>query len=258
MSASWLESRRDGRLLRLTLNRPEKRNALNLALCRELTAAVEQADADPSIGAVLLAGSGSAFCAGMDLSETLSPEAAALAPVHEQLFTLGMRVATPIIAAVQGPALAGGTGLVANAHLVVASESATFGLTEIKIGLWPFLVFRAVVLAIGERRAVELSLTGRTINAVQAAQIGLIHEVTATAELDRRATEVAAGIAGSSPSAIQSGLRFVAECRGRSWSEGGAIAQRFREELFRSGDFAEGVRAFHEKRLPRWPSAAGE
>ncbi len=163
----------DGRLLRLTLNRPQKRNALNLELCRALVEALEGADRDPKIGAILLSANGPSFCAGMDLHEIDHVDDGALSLVHEQLFTIGARLSKPLVAAVHGAALAGGTGLVANCHIVVASEDATFGLTEIRLGLWPFLVFRAVAAAIGERRATELSLTGRIFGAGEAQEIGL-------------------------------------------------------------------------------------
>ncbi len=143
------------RVRRIALNRPEKRNALHLELCRELVAAFDAADADPHTGAVLLCANGKTFCAGMDLREAATSDPHALSETHEQLFTTHARFTKPIVAAVQGAALAGGAGLVANAHIAVAAEDATFGLTEIRIGLWPFLIFRSVTLAIGERRAVD-------------------------------------------------------------------------------------------------------
>src|SRR5262245_56063736 len=206
-----ISASREGRLLRLVLNRPDKRNALNGALCQELVAAIEQGDRDPGVGAILLSGAGKSFCSGMDLSEMLTPAEASLGPLHERLFTIGRRVTTPVIAAVHGAALAGGTGLVANAHIVVAVEDATFGLTEIRIGLWPFVIFRSVVAAVGERRAVELGLTGRTIDAREAERMGLVHYVTPAAGLDERAGAIAAEVAAASPEALRAGLRFVAE-----------------------------------------------
>src|ERR1700688_3152966 len=182
-----LQVSREGRILRLTLDRPEKRNALNGALCRELVAAIEEGDRDPAVGAILLRGAGKSFCAGMDLDEMLTPAEAELGPAHERLFIIGRRVTTPIIAAVHGPALAGGTGLAANAHIVIASDDATFGLTEIRIGLWPFVVFRAVVAAIGERHAVELGISGRIVGAAEAHALGLVHHVVAATDLVARA-----------------------------------------------------------------------
>ncbi|HLK70061.1 MAG TPA: enoyl-CoA hydratase-related protein [Bryobacteraceae bacterium] len=247
-----LESVREGRVLRLILNRPDQRNALNAQLCRALTTAIEGADRDPTVGAILLAGRGKGFCAGMDLKEAGSGDTGELAAVHERLFTLGFRISKPLIAAVHGAALAGGTGLVANCHIVIATADSTFGLTEVRIGLWPFLVFRAVSMALGERRTVELALTGRIFNGAEAHEMDLVHEIAADA--DRRSREVAELVAGFSPTAIQSGLRFVHESRGLDWKAAGAVGQAARNQVFHSPDFQEGLKAFREKRSPRWPS----
>jgi len=153
---------------------------------------------------------------------------------------------------VQGPALGGGTGLVANCHIVIAEPAATFGLTEIRLGLWPFLVFRAVDMALGERRAVELALTGRIFAAEEARQLGLVHEVVPDAAA--RAFEVAELVANFSPTAIHNGLGFVEEVRGMDWEDAGKVARRVRDWVFATEDFQEGLRAFREKRPPRWPS----
>jgi enoyl-CoA hydratase/carnithine racemase len=194
----------------------------------------------------------------MDLHEVDHADDGALSLVHEQLFTIGSRLSKPLVAAVHGAALAGGTGLVANCHIVVASEDATFGLTEIRLGLWPFLVFRAVAAAIGERRATELSLTGRIFGAGEAQEIGLAHQVVVGgAAGPGLGLEVASAIAESSPTALQSGLRCVQATRGKDWKQAGEISQRARREVFASPDFQEGLRAFREKRKPRWPSIYG-
>jgi enoyl-CoA hydratase/carnithine racemase len=243
-----LQIARDGRLFQVALNRPEKRNALSAALCRELAAVLHEADSDPSVGAILLTGNGKVFCAGMDLDEVLTPESSDLSRVHERLFTIYARLGKPLIAAVHGAALAGGTGLVANAHVVVASEDATFGLTEIRLGLWPFFIFPSVALAMGERRTVELSLTGRIFGAAEAREYGLVHYVVPAVELQSRAREIASALAVSSPTAVQSGLHFVQEIRGRNWTEAAEIAARDRQDVFGSEDFQEGVRAFLAKR----------
>ncbi len=242
-----LKTSRDGRVLYLKLNRPEKRNALSYDLCVNLVEAMESAGSDPSVGAILLCAEGRTFCAGMDLDEILTPADGAIAAIHERLFTVGSRVFKPIVAAVDGAALAGGAGLLANAHIVVASEVSSFGLTEIRIGLWPFLIFRAVCLAIGERRTLELTITGRIFEAEEALDIGLIHHI-GPVEL---AEELAAAAAAMSPDALRAGLQFANEIRGQSWAEAGAASIRYRGELFRSARFQESVLAFREKRPPR-------
>ena len=130
------------------------------------------------MGAILLTANGKAFCAGMDLAEIAqAAHAEEIDAVHEQLFTIGARLAKPLVAGVHGAALGGGTGLVANCHIVVAGPEASFGLTEIRLGLWPFLVYRAVAGALGERRTLELSLTGRIFGPGEARDLGLAHEV---------------------------------------------------------------------------------
>ena len=247
-----LQKAQYGRVLRLTLDRPEKRNALNGELSTAIVEAVEGAIQDRSVGAILLAGNAKAFCAGMDLDEAAAGVSVETNALHEQLFTLGARSCKPLIAAVEGAALGGGTGLVANCHIVISEPEATFGLTEIRLGLWPFLVYRAVGMALGERRTTELALTGRIFGGEEAQRLGLVHEVAPGAE--KRALEVAETVANFSPSAIHNGLSFVQEVRGMDWKEAGSVARRVRDWVFTGPDFQEGVRAFREKRSPRWPS----
>ncbi len=247
-----LEMRREERVLILTLNRPEKRNALNLQLSTELVRALTLADEDAGVGAVLIAANGSAFCAGMDLTEMGRVDLEELDRVQEALFTSAARVTKPIVAAVTGAALAGGTGLAANAHIVVAGRDAKFGLTEIRIGLWPMLVFRSVALAVGERRAVEMSLTGRVMPAEEARAIGLVSEV-AEAPLER-ATQIAREISQMSTFILKNGLEYVRQSRGLASREAGEMARSMRETMLASPDFAEGIAAFREKRAPRWPN----
>ena len=250
-----LETARYGRVLRVALNRPEKRNALNAALCRALAQTLDQAESDSAIGAIHLAANGKSFCAGMDLSETGPGHAEELNQAHEQIFTIGSRLTKPIIGAVHGAALGGGVGLVANCHIVVAAEEATFGLTEIRLGLWPFLIYRAVTAAIGDRQTAALALTGRIFGAREAKEIGLVHEITS--DLEDTAADIATSVSRYSPTAIVLGLRFVRESRGKDLETAGAIARRARNEVFASEDFQEGVRAFREKRPAQWPSVGG-
>jgi enoyl-CoA hydratase/carnithine racemase len=249
MSAN-LEVSREGRIVRVTLNRPEKRNALNAGLCQEIVEAVDAALDDATIGAILLDAKGDVFCAGMDLDEAASPDAAERTAIHERFFTMGSRSNKPIVAAIQGPALGGGIGLICNAHVAVAAHGSSFGLTEIRIGMWPFVIYRSVVQALGERRTLELSLMGRIFNVPEALQWGLIHEATPAFELDDRATAIATHLAQSSPQVMRLGLEFVRRTHGFDPIAAAPVALDMRKEAFASADFHEGVAAFREKRRP--------
>lgn len=250
-----LKTARDGRVLHLTLDRPDKRNALNAGLCAALVEAITAAQTDATIGSILIDSSGPVFCAGMDLDEATSPEAAAsLNVVHEKLFTIGSISRKPIVAAVAGPALGGGIGLLANAHVVVAAQGTLFGLTEIRIGLWPFVIYRSVEAAIGPRRTLELSLTGRLFSVQEALTWGLVHHSAPNFEVDDRATQIARELSHASPDATALGLRYVHESRGKNWQEAGVLAGEIRQEAFQNLDFLEGVAAYREKRAPVWPS----
>jgi len=253
MKPNPLVSRED-RIFRLTLNRPEKRNALRMEDCLRIVAALNEAELDESVGVILLDAVGSDFCAGMDLSETLGELTPERAAIHEELFTVGARLTKPIVAAVEGKALAGGLGLVTNAHVVVASEESQFGLVEVRVGLWPFVVFRSVATAIGERRALELSLTGRLIGAPEALRWSLAHHVVPASELAERATALARTISMYSPDALRRGLEYVHRARGLGQKEAVELAEMMRRWTFSSADFKEGAKAFLEKREPCWPT----
>lgn len=250
-----LEISREGAVLRVTLNRPDKRNALNAAMCQSIVETVENAETDTSVGAFLLDAKGDVFCAGMDLDEAASPEAAQHTAIHERLFTIGARIRKPIVTAVQGPALGGGLGLICTSHVAVAAQGSTFGLTEIRLGMWPFVIYRSVALAVGERRALELSLMGRIFHVPEALQYGLIHESAPAFELDDRATAIAMHLAGMSPQAIGRGLEFVHKTYGVDPLTAAPLALEMRTAAFASDDFREGVAAFREKRRPNFRQA---
>jgi enoyl-CoA hydratase/carnithine racemase len=236
----------------LTLDRPGKRNALNSDVCHELVEQLEAAQADGSIGAVLLDGQGPSFCAGMDLDEAVLPEASLRIAIHERLFTIGETLNKPLIAAVHGNTLGGGLGLVANAHVAIAADDSRFGLPEIKVGMWPFTIWPALKQAIGERRALELCLTGRILNFSQALDWGLVHYSVPAAQLQERALELAQQVANASPQAIEQGMRLTREAARMNSQSAVSLAAGLRAAILESEDFREGVRAFREKRIPRW------
>jgi enoyl-CoA hydratase/carnithine racemase len=251
---SFLRINRQERVLRITLNRPDKRNALTTAMCHELVDAVEGVQDDAGIGSVLIDAEGRAFCAGMDLDEAVADKAQNSIAIHEKLFSSGRTSRKPIVACIAGPALGGGVGLVAQAHAAVAAQGALFGLTEIRTGLWPFLVYRSLQAAVGPRRAVELSLTGRLFSTQEALSWGLIHQVAPAFEIEDRAEAVARDISRASPEAVRLGIAYVHDSRGKSWEEAGKVAAALREACAAGLDFKEGVAAFHEQREPHWPS----
>jgi enoyl-CoA hydratase/carnithine racemase len=246
--------RREGRVARLTLNRPEARNALDSQLCAALHRALEEANADATAGSILLDAAGSAFCAGMDLKEPAALDSASLPPLHVDLFSFGRNLTKPMVAAVQGPALGGGAGLALNAHIVLAADSARFGLTETRIGLWPYAIFPVVAAAVGRRKAAELAITGRIIGAAEAAALGMADEVVPAERLAARAMELASQLARGSSDALAAGLGFLRDTEGLPPEEIHRLAAERRLEAQRTADFREGVEAFRQKREPVWPS----
>jgi enoyl-CoA hydratase/carnithine racemase len=192
-----LRVEQDGRLCRIALAAPEKRNLLDAAACRELMHELQSASADEATGAILLEADGPVFCAGAE-------------PETGDLFRIGETIAKPLIAAVQGVVISGGLALVANAHVVVAAQGTSFGLTDIREGRWPEAACDALARAVGARRALELALTGRVFSAQEALAWGLVHWIAPAFELDDRATEIATTLANANPAAIAQGLRHFA------------------------------------------------
>ena len=239
-----LETKQEDRVLRIWLNRPANRNVLSFELCQQLIREFERADRDNSVGSILLAGRGDSFCAGMDLKELANGNVERISSLQEALFTIGARLAKPVIGAVQGVALASGTGLVANCHVVIAADNATFGLPGIRMGLWPFVLFPAISAAVGERRATALSITGEVFNAAVALQIGLIHQVVSIDELEPRAVEVAHTVANYNSIALRAGLGFVHGARGQTWKAAAGTARLLRDEFLEGGNFQETLAAY--------------
>lgn len=241
-----LTSRND-RVCRITINRPEKRNALSIALCRELMSAFREAEADGSVGVVLLDAAGPAFSSGMDLGEILDPNFIREADVHEELLTIGSRYSKPIVAAVQGAVFGGAMALAASAHVVVAAEDAQFCSTEIHIGIWPYVAFRAIASAIGERRAAELALTGRVASAAEAYEWGLVHRVVPAGLLEKTATRLAVQMAAFEAEALSQGLLFIQQSHRLHPVDAGLMARQFRDRAFQSEAFRSAVKRFLAK-----------
>jgi methylglutaconyl-CoA hydratase len=206
---------RDGAVARLTLNRPEKRNALSAELIAELKDALRAADADPEVRVVAITGAGKDFCSGADLSALRRIAAATtmdnVADVDElaELFLMPRRMRKPVVALVRGRALAGGAGLATACDLVLAAESASFGYPETRIGFVPAMVAAIVRRNVSEKRAFELLVRGGTLSAAEAERIGLISHVFTDDAFDAEAEAVLADLAGRSASAVQLTKRLL-------------------------------------------------
>lgn len=242
------------------LNRPEKRNALSRALLGELAQAFDDLHQERRVRAVILTGSGGSFCAGMDLGEMLQTTREENphtiwhedAVLYRELVETMIRFPKPIIAAVTGPAVGGGLGLVAAADIVIAGDNAQFALPEARRGLVAGMVTPLLVFRIGAGQAAYLLLTGNSISAADAKRIGLVHETLAADSVWARSVQLAEEIAKSAPEAIQLTKRMLNETVGEHLSTllaaGAAVSATART----TEAAAEGLAAFAEKREPKW------
>src|SRR5882724_4925190 len=244
-------------VLVVTMNRPEARNALSPAMMGLLRQAWDQVDADPGIRVCVLTGAGSAFCAGADLKAMTSDHPGSRlgdfdASVIEPLLK-GRRLAKPLIAAVEGAAVAGGTEILQAADIRVAGESARFGVSEARWGLFP-LGGSAVRLPrqIPYTIAADLLLTGRHITAAEALSIGLIGHIVPDGQALTKALELAALIAANGPLAVQAILRTMRETEAMPENQAFVVDARLGMQVFASTDAREGPRAFAEKRTPEF------
>jgi methylglutaconyl-CoA hydratase len=255
-----LHTHSDGGILTLTMNRPEKRNALNPTMINELTRALTVADGDPACEVILLTGAGEAFCAGLDLEhlETLNAktpeEHRADSERIAQLLRTLYDTSKPTIAAVNGAAIAGGMGLATICDFTLASPEAKFGYTEVKIGFVPAIVSSFLRGQIGDKHARDLLLTGRLIKAPEAFDLGLVTRVIPEQDLMHEARGLAKKLLCNSPAAMQATKRLLSEHVNHHLDEEIEAAIKANVEARATEDFKEGVRSFLEKRKPEWPS----
>ena len=243
----------------LTLDRPEIHNAFDDRLIVKLTAELARLGDDDAVRVVGLTGAGRSFSAGADLNwmrrtatygdaENLA-DARALA----KLMRILNELAKPTVAQVNGAALGGGTGLVACCDIVIASDRAVFGTTEVRLGLIPSVIGPYVLAAVGARHARRLMLTGERISAAEAARLGLVHEVVAAEQLDAAVERVVAELLKGGPTAIAAAKRLIGDLAGRPIDSSliDGTAQRI-AALRATPEAREGVGAFLEKRAPGW------
>jgi enoyl-CoA hydratase len=250
---------RRGHVLIVTMNRPQARNALSGPMMELMRQAWDTADSDPEIRVCVLTGAGGAFCAGADLKAMTSSHPGDRfqggdldVSVIEPLLK-GRRLTKPLIAAVEGPAVAGGTEILQACDIRVAGASARFGVSEARWGLFP-LGGSAVRLPrqIPYTVAADLLLTGRHITAAEALSIGLIGHVVPDGQALEAALEIAAAIAANGPVAVRAILRVIRETEGMAENEAFTLEAKVGMAVFASEDAKEGPRAFAEKRPPRF------
>ena len=252
MSYETILVSRSERVGTITLNRPEALNALNSLVMVEVTGAAAELDADPGIGAIIITGSAKAFAAGADIKEmaTLS-----FSEVFEaDFFAAWSRLAavrTPLIAAVAGYALGGGCELAMMCDVLIAADTAKFGQPEIKLGVLPGMGgSQRLTRAVGKAKAMDMILTGRTIDAAEAERSGLVSRVVPADDLLTEATAVATAISQMSRSASRMAKEAVNRAFESSLAEGLIYERRLFHSAFATDDQSEGMAAFSEKRPP--------
>ena len=257
MNYSTLQLVVDCGIATLTLNRPDKRNAISYELIDDLLRALEEAK-NSSVQVLILTGAGKAFCSGMDLDNLK----ALAARTPKQTFDDSRKMAglfrslydfpKPTIAAVNGAAVAGGTGLATLCDFTLAAAEAKFGYTEVRIGFVPAIVSTFLIRQVGEKIARDLLLTGRLFDAQEALRIGLVNEVVPAEKLLDRAREFAMQIMENSPSSLAYTKHLLSEHARAELDSQIEAAVRENASIRATADFREGVTSFLEKRKPKW------
>ncbi len=256
MAAVLYETRSTAALI--TLNRPDKRNALSRTLLGELTAAVARAADDASVRSVILTATGSMFCAGLDLAEVAADISGDPSITEEdmsnltRLYQAVQSLPKPTIAAVNGTAVGGGAGLISVCDYVLLAEDAKIGYPEVKLGLTAAVLTIFLLRQVGERQTRRLLLGGEMIDAVEARRIGLVNEIVPADQLLPRAEALAAELATGGPDAIAATKKLLDELQDHRLEEDLERAMDSHRMIRLSEESREGIKAFFEKRKPDW------
>ncbi len=259
-----LRVEREGPVLRVTLARPEARNAFDDAVIEEVTRAFRQAAEDADSRVVLLAGDGPTFCAGADVAWMRKAGGYSRAENEADAERMARMLRgidacpKPVVALAHGAAIGGGVGLVAAADIAIAAEGTVFSLAEVKLGILPAVISPYVLRAIGPRAARDLFLTGDRFDAREALRIGLVHQVVPAEELEAAGARKVASILTSAPEAVRVAKRLIEEVAWKSPEEAMALTVRTIAERRASAEAKEGLTAFLEKRKPSWSRGAKE
>ena len=250
---------RDGPMMRITLNRPERRNALTVPMMDTIRQAVETAHHDPDSRLIVLAGAGDrAFCAGADLTSDdtpFKPDSAQLSLPFANLLRALRSASLPILCVVNGTCVAGGMGFLGICDVAIASSTAKFGMPEAKVGIFPMQIVAVLQGLIPERDMRELCVTGRIIDADEAMRIRLINRVAPADQLVSEADVWIERMLSSSPMAIRRGKYAMRAMRDMSFEQMIAFAETMVGPMILTQDAREGLQAFAEKRSPIWPNA---
>lgn len=246
-----------GSIRRMTLNQPRWGNPLSYELSDELRDRLIDTEKDAAVTAIVITGAGKSFCVGGDQKnfrndlEKGAPEVLQYYPPMD-IFKLARNFQKPLIAAVNGPAYGAGLGMACIAHVAIASETACFGAPEIKLGMFPLTLLPVIRPVLGERRSLELALTGRSMTADEALQVGLVSKVVPGDTLQDEAMALATEIGSYSPLALRLGLRAMQLSADMGFDEAIEYLNAMRTTFFGSEDLKSGVTAFLEKRPPVW------
>ncbi len=246
----------DGAIATITLNRPEKRNALSLEMMRALTAALKQIGENRAVQVVVLAANGPVFSAGHDLSELVNRDIENYRTIFdacEVLMEIVQAITQPVIAQIQGPATAAGCQLAATCDLAVAVDTAWFATPGVKIGLFCSTPMVALSRAVGRKKAMQMLLTGEPVPAREALAAGLINEVVAPGELAAATRRLAEKIAISSPAVVGIGKKAFYKQIDMPQHEAYEYTKEVMSQNAAGPDAHEGISAFLEKRAPNWP-----
>jgi enoyl-CoA hydratase/carnithine racemase len=252
-----VELDQDGHIFTITLNRPERKNAINAAMTNELIYALDYARQERGIRVVVLAAKGDVFCAGGDL-RTMSGAGDAPqsnVPKRGESDDISLRIRhlyKPVIAKIQGGVLAGALLLVCNATHAVAADHAKFSAPEIKRGIWPFMVMAGLFRLMPKRAGLDFIMRGEPMGADLAQKFGLINESVSAAELDCRVAEIAAGLVNLAPGTMRMGLEAYVKQEDMAFDAALPYLRTQIEACLKSADAKEGITAFLEKREPDW------
>jgi enoyl-CoA hydratase/carnithine racemase len=239
----------------ITLDRPERRNAIGTQMTNELLYALEDATAAESVRSIVLTGAGKAFCAGGDFSQMTgggSEESLPPKGDYKDLLVALFHTVKPVIARVNGHAMGGGLGLVASCTFAVASTEAKLGTPEINVGLFPFMIMAVLERVMPRRRLMEMMLSGERLVAEEAAQVGLINKAVPPEELDQAVKAYTDLIASKSPSTVRLGLEAIRDTEELRFEEKLPILGERLGRCLGTDDAREGLMAFLEKRTPNW------